>query len=190
MTRTTISPNISDILQLVENFPINNKLETEIDAKVSIENKKDVIQRLGINSKAITFRDIVNLLTNFIKGIYSTDAKITAVGRLSELRKVGCTYPAQYLLFDFCLAALEGDLLDAKLFLEHAFQIIGLSNQFNLLLSAIVYTPLTNDPDIRQLLTLLALEVQPARLDAYLELYGREFRTRYQIYKEEIMKLK
>ena len=34
MTRTTISPNISDILQLVENFPINNKLETEIDAKV------------------------------------------------------------------------------------------------------------------------------------------------------------
>ena len=88
------------------------------------------------------------------------------------------------------MAALEGDHLDAKLFLEHAFQIIGLSNQFNLLLSAIVYTPLTNDPDIRQLLTLLALEVQPARLDAYLELYGREFQTRYQIYKEEIMKLK
>jgi hypothetical protein len=74
--------------------------------------------------------------------------------------------------------------------LEHAFQIIGLSNQFNLLLSAIVYTPLTNDPDIRQLLTLLALEVQPARLDAYLELYGSEFQTRYQIYKEEIIKLK
>jgi hypothetical protein len=190
MTRTTISPNISDILQLLENFPINNKLETEIDAKVSIDNKKDVIERLGINGKAITFRDIVNLLINFIKGIYSTDAKINTVGRLSELRKVGCTYPAQYLLFDFCLAALEGDHLDAKLFLEHAFQIIGLSNQFNLLLSAIVYTPLTNDPDIRQLLTLLALEVQPARLDAYLELYGSEFQTRYQIYKEEIMKLK
>jgi hypothetical protein len=174
MTRTTISPNISDILELLENFPINNKLETEIDAKVSIGNKKDVIKRLGINNKAITFRDIVNLLTNFIKGIYSTDAKITSVGRLSELRKVGCTYPAQYLLFDFCLAALAGDHLDAKL----------------LLLSAIVYTPLTNDPDIRQLLTLLALEVQPARLDAYLELYGREFQTRYQIYKEEIIKLK
>jgi hypothetical protein len=190
MTRTTISPNISDILELLENFPINNKLETEIDAKVSIGNKKDVIKRLGINNKAITFRDIVNLLTNFIKGIYSTDAKISSVGRLSELRKVGCTYPAQYLLFDFCLAALAGDHLDAKLFLEHAFHIIGLSNQFNLLLSAIVYTPLTNDPDIRQLLTLLALEVQPARLDAYLELYGREFQTRYQIYKEEIIKLK
>lgn len=89
MTGTTISPNISDILQLLENFPINNKLETEVDSKVFIENKKDVIERLGINGKAITFRDIVNLLANFIKGIYSTDAKINTVGRLSELRNVG-----------------------------------------------------------------------------------------------------
>jgi hypothetical protein len=109
---------------------------------------------------------------------------------LDELRKVGCTYPAQYLLFDFCLAALEGDYLDAKLFLGHAIQIIGLSNRFNLLLSAIVYTPLTNDADVRQFLTLLALEVQPVKLDAYLELYGKEFQTRYQIYRDEIMKLK
>jgi hypothetical protein len=192
MPRTTIYPDISDILQLLENFPINNRLEVELDAKVPIQNKKDVTERLGINNKTITFRDVVNLLTNFIKGIYSTDAKITPVDRLDELQKVGlvCTYPAQYLLFDFCLAALEGDYLDAKLFLGHAIQIIGLSNQFNLLLSAIVYTPLTNDADIRQFLTLLALEVQPAKLDAYLELYGKEFQTRYQIYRDEIMRLK
>ena len=190
MPRTTIYPDISDILQLLENFPINNRLEVGLDAKVPIQNKKDVTERLGINNKTITFRDVVNLLTNFIKGIYSTDAKITPVDRLDELQKVGCTYPAQYLLFDFCLAALEGDYLDAKLFLGHAIQIIGLSNQFNLLLSAIVYAPLTNDADIRQFLTLLALEVQPAKLDAYLELYGKEFQTRYQIYRDEIMRLK
>jgi hypothetical protein len=53
-----------------------------------------------------------------------------------------------------------------------------------------VYTPLTNDADIRQFLTLLALEVQPAKLEAYLELYGKEFQTRYQIYRDEIMRLK
>src|SRR5919109_638340 len=169
MPHTNVYPDISDILQLLENFPINNRLEIELDAKIPIENKKDVTERLGISSKTITFRDVVNLLTNFIKGIYSTDAKITSVDRLDELRKVGCTYPAQYLLFDFCLAALEGDVLDAKLFLGHAIQIIGLSNQFNLLLS---------------------LEVQPAKLEAYLELYGKEFQTRYQIYRDEIMKLK
>ena len=190
MNSTTDSADISDILLLVENFPINNRLEIRLDAKVSIKNKKEIIERLGLNNKTITFRDIVNLLTNFIKGIYSADAKVASIDRLDELRKLGCTYPAQYLLFDFCLAALEGDYLDAKLFLGHASQIIGLSNQFNLLLSAIVYTPLTNEPEIRQLLTLLALEVQPAKLDAYLELYGKEFQTRYQMYKDEIMKLK
>jgi hypothetical protein len=43
-----------------------------------------------------------------------------------------------YLLFDFYLAALEADHLDAKLFLGHAFQIIGLGIQFSLLLSAII----------------------------------------------------
>ena len=186
MNRTTTVANISDILLLVENFPINNRLEIDLDAKVSVK-KKEIIERLGMNSKLLSFRDIINLLTNFIQGIYSTDAKID---RLDELRKIGCTYPARYLLFDFCLAALEGDYLDAKLFLGHASQIIGLSNQFNLLLSAIVYTPLTNEPEVRQLLTLLALEVQPAKLDAYLELYGKEFQARYQMYKDEIMKLK
>ena len=190
MNRTTTVADISDILLLVENFPINNRLEIDLDAKVSVKDKKEIIERLGMDSKLLSFRDIINLLTNFIKGIYSTDAKIASVDRLDELRKIGCTYPAQYLLFDFCLAALEGDNLDAKLFLGHASQIIGLSNQFNLLLSAIVYTPLTNEPEVRQLLTLLALEVQPAKLDAYMELYGKEFQARYQMYKDEIMKLK
>ena len=190
MNRTTTVADISDILLLVENFPINNRLEIDLDAKVSVKDKKEIIERLGMNSKLLSFRDIINLLTNFIRGIYSTDTKTASVDRLDELRKLGCTYPAQYLLFDFCLAALEGDHLDAKLFLGHASQIIGLSNQFNLLLSAIVYTPLTNEPEVRQLLTLLALEVQPAKLDAYLELYGKEFQARHQMYKDEIMKLK
>lgn len=189
MNRTTTVADISDILLLVENFPINNRLEIDLDAKVSVKDKREIIERLGMNSK-FSFRDIINLLTNFIKGIYSAGTKTASVDRLDELRKLGCTYPAQYLLFDFCLAALEGDYLDAKLFLGHASQIIGLSNQFNLLLSAIVYTPLTNEPEVRQLLTLLALEVQPAKLDAYLELYGKEFQARYQMYKDEIMKLK
>src|ERR687898_1184848 len=191
MNKSYTGPTISDILELVESIPINNKLEAEIGDKFSLENNNNKLaERVGLDEQKISFRDIVSLLIEFIKGIYSSNENIKPSIRLDELRKIGFTYPAQYLLFDFCLAALEGDLLDAKLFLGHASQIIGLSNQFNLLLSAIVYTPLTNEPEIRQLLTLLALEVQPAKLDAYLELYGKEFRTRYQMYKDEIMKLK
>jgi hypothetical protein len=40
MPRTTIYPDISDILQLLENFPINNRLEVELDAKVPYKIRK------------------------------------------------------------------------------------------------------------------------------------------------------
>ncbi len=192
MNKSYTGPTISDILELVESIPINNKLEAEIDAKFPLQNNNNnrIAERVNLDEQKISFRDIVSLLIDFIKGIYSSNENVKPSIRLDELRKIGCTYPTQYLLFDFCLAALEGDLLDAKLFLGHAFNIIGLSNQLNLLLSAIVYTPLTYDKQIRELLTLLALEVQPANMEAYLELYGKDFRKRHQIYKNEMMKLK
>jgi hypothetical protein len=191
MNKSYIGPNIADILELVESIPINNKLEAEIDAKFPLENNNNrIAERVSLDEQKISFRDIVSLLIDFIKGIYSSDENVKSSIRLDKLRKIGCTYPAQYLLFDFCLAALEGDLLDAKLFLGHAFNIIGLSNQLNLLLSAIVYTPLTSEKEVRELLTLLALEVQPANMEAYLQLYGKDFQKRHQIYENEIMKLK
>ena len=191
MNKSYTGPTISDILELVESIPINNKLEAEIDAKFPLQNNNNrIAERVSLDEQKISFRDIVSLLIEFIKGIYSSNENVKPSIRLDELRKIGCTYPTQYLLFDFCLAALEGDLLDAKLFLGHAFNIIGLSNQLNLLLSAIVYTPLTYDKQIRELLTLLALEVQPANMEAYLELYGKDFQNRHQIYKNEMMKLK
>lgn len=193
MNKSYTGPNISDILELVESIPINNKLEAEIDTKFPLQknnNNNRIAERVNLDEQKISFRDIVSLLIEFIKGIYSSNENIKPTKRLDELRKIGCTYPTQYLLFDFCLAALEGDFLDAKLFLGHALNIIGLSNQLNLLLSAIVYTPLTYDQQIRELLTLLALEVQPANMAAYLELYGKDFQNRHQIYENEIMKLK
>jgi hypothetical protein len=191
MNKSYTGPNIADILELVESIPINNKLEAEIDAKFPLENNNNrIAERVSLDEQKISFRDIISLLIDFIKGIYSSDENVKSSIRLDKLRKIGCTYPAQYLLFDFCLAALEGDLLDAKLFLGHAFNIIGLSNQLNLLLSAIVYTPLTSEKEVRELLTLLALEVQPANMEAYLQLYGKDFQKRHQIYENEIMKLK
>lgn len=63
MNRTTTVADISDILQLVENFPINNRLEIDLDAKVSVKDKREIIERLGMNSKLLSFRDIINLLT-------------------------------------------------------------------------------------------------------------------------------
>ena len=196
-----------DILRLVEIIPIDNgKLKKSINAKIpfkDLENNVDekTLMVLFGQEKAtadgkskkketISFRDIVRLLIKFLKGSDIKESKIALGGRLEELRKIGITYPAQYLLFDFCLAALEGDHLDAKLYLAHGFQILGLSQTFNLLLSAIVYTPLTNDEEVRELLTLLAVISQPADAKVYLELYGEDFNKRYNIFQNELIKIK
>jgi hypothetical protein len=198
---------LSDILRLVEIIPIDNgKLKKSINAKIPFKDVGNNVDEKtlmvlfgqeeatadgkGKKKETISFRDIVRLLIKFLKGSDIKESKIALGGRLEELRKIGITYPAQYLLFDFCLAALEGDHLDAKLYLAHGFQILGLSQRFNLLLSAVVYTPLTEDEEIRELLTLLAVISQPADAKVYLDLYGEEFRKRYDIFQNELMKIK
>jgi hypothetical protein len=198
---------LSDILRLVEIIPIDNgKLKKSINAKIpfkDLENnvdQKTLIVLFGQEEatadgkskkkETISFRDIVRLLIKFLKGSDIKESKIALGGRLEELRKIGITYPAQYLLFDFCLAALEGDHLDAKLYLAHGFQILGLSQRFNLFLSAVVYTRLTEDEEVRELLTLLAVISQPADAKVYLELYGEDFKKRYDIFQNELMKIK
>ena len=198
---------LSDILRLVEIIPIDNgKLKKSINAKIpfkDVENNVDEKTLMVIFGKGqvsadgkskkmetISFRDIVRVLIKFLKGSDIKESKIALGGRLEELRKIGITYPAQYLLFDFCLAALEGDHLDAKLYLAHGFQILGLSQRFNLLLSAVVYTPLTEDEEVRELLTLLAVISQPADAKVYLEIYGDDFKERYDIFQNELMKIK
>jgi hypothetical protein len=101
MNKSYTGPNISDILELVESIPINNKLEAEIDAKFPLQNNNNnrIAESVSLDEQKISFRDIVNLLTDFIKGIYSNNENIKPSKRLDELRKIGCTYPTQYLLF-------------------------------------------------------------------------------------------
>lgn len=68
---------------------------------------------------------------------------------MDELRIIGIPYPAQYLQLDLCLAASEGrNHLDARLYLARGFQNLGLSQKLNLLLSATVYTQLTEDEEV------------------------------------------
>ena len=71
MNKSYTSPNIADILELVESIPINNKLEAEIGAKFPLGNNNRIAERVGLDEQKISFRDIVSLLIDFIKGIYS-----------------------------------------------------------------------------------------------------------------------
>jgi hypothetical protein len=108
--------------------------------------------------------------------------------RYKQLREIGCSYPIEYLLFDFCLAALDEDYLDAALYLAHSFHILGLSKSFNLLLSVIVNEKLAHDRDVRRLITLLARAMEPRDAELYIDTYGVTFRRRYELYREELRK--
>ena len=94
-----------------------------------------------------------------------------------------------YLLFDFCLASLDGDLGDARLFLAHSYHILGLNSSLNLLLSVTVNETLTQDGDARDLLVLLARATEPQSSRSYLDTFGPDFKRRYDTYLRELKRL-
>ncbi len=173
-----------EILKLVEYIPIDSNIPSNgrfadnltMDSEFYFES----IQRKG------SFRDIIRLITRELaKEKEDTTLKhiLFPEQRVNQLREIGCSYPVEYLFFDFCLAALHGDYLDAGLYLAHSFHILGLSKLFNLVLSVIVNEQLAYDKDARELIVLLARAIEPPNAEAYIDTYGSRFRYRYEVYK-------
>ena len=141
-----------------------------------------------------SFRDIVRVIDMELAKIVGQQSRqqrekqnatfLNIEQRYKQLREIGCSYPMEYLLFDFCLAALDEDYLDAALYLAHSFHILGLSKSFNLLLSVIVNEKLTYDRDVKRLIILLARAIEPRNAESYVYTYGIRFRRRYEIYRE------
>ena len=185
-----------EILKLVEYIPITGNLPSNgrfaknitIDSMLYFES----IQRTG------SFRDIVRVINMELAKIgrqqnrlQREKEKATFLDieqRYKQLHEMGCSYPIEYLLFDFCLAALDEDFLDAALYLAHSFHILGLSKSFNLLLSVIVNEQLAYDKDARELIVLLARAIEPRNAESYIDTYGSRFRRRYEMYREGLRK--
>ncbi|HYX55171.1 MAG TPA: hypothetical protein VE818_03345 [Nitrososphaeraceae archaeon] len=187
---------LSEILKLIEYIPITGSLpnngkfaeNTTIDSEFYFES----IQRNG------SFRDIVRFINKELAKEEEQYWKMknnillleAAEQRYTQLREIGCSYPIEYILFDFCLAVLDGDYLDAGLYLAHSFHILGLSKSFNLLLSVIVNEQLAFCKDVRELVILLARSIEPRNAEKYIDIFGSGFRKRYKMYKEEEQELR
>ncbi|HEX5892703.1 MAG TPA: response regulator [Nitrososphaeraceae archaeon] len=181
-----------EILKLVEYIPITGSLpsngrfakNTTMDSMFYFES----LQRKG------SFRDIVRVINMELAKIVGQQNRLRREKqkatfldieqRYNQLQEIGCSYPVEYLLFDFCLAALDEDSLDAALYLAHSFHILGLSKSFNLLLSVIVNEKLIYDSDARRLIILLARAIEPRNAESYVDTYGSRFRRRYEMYKD------
>ena len=181
-----------EILKLVEYIPITGNLPSNgrfaknitVDSMFYFES----IRRTG------SFRDIVRVINMELAKIVIQQNRLQREKekatfldieqRYKQLHEIGCSYPIEYLLFDFCLAALEEDLLDAALYLAHSFHILGISKSFNLLLSVIINEKLVYDRDVRRLIILLARAIEPRNAESYIDTYGSRFRRRYELYRE------
>jgi hypothetical protein len=188
-----------DIARMVEYIPITGTLPSSgrliegetMDSNFLIKEVDSFESNLGLTSKgSISLRDIVKIFSLYLR---NTSWKVLVnKQRYSQLGEMGCTYPAHYLLFDFCLAALDEDYLNARLYLSHSFHILGLHKPLNLLLSVLVNEEeqkLLRDKDVREFLALLAKAVEPRNASKYINTYGKEFGRRYKVYKEELNKL-
>jgi hypothetical protein len=181
-----------EILKLVEYIPITGSLPSNgrfaknitIDSMFYFES----LQRKG------SFKDIVRVINMELAKIGGQQNRfqremqnatfLDIEQRYKQLHEIGCSYPVEYLLLDFCLAALDEDYLDAALYLAHSFHILGLSKSFNLLLSVIVNEKLMYDRDVKRLIILLARAIEPRNAESYINTYGTRFRRRYDIYRE------
>ena len=191
--------SFEDIARMVEYIPMSGTLPSSgrliegdtIDSNFLIKDADNFASNLGLLRKgSISLRDIIKAFTLYLKDI--NWEVLVNKQRYSQLGEMGCTYPAQYLLFDFCLAALGEDYLNARLYLAHAFHILGLHKPLNLLLSVIVNEEeqqLLKDKDVKEFLVLLTKAVEPRNASMYINTYGNEFSRRYNIYREELNKL-
>src|SRR5919197_265148 len=183
-----------DIARMIESIPISFTLPNSgrliegetMDSNFLINEVDNFASILGLPRKgSISFRDIVNVFSLYLKDI--NWQLLMNKQRYSQLVEIGCTYPAQYLLFDFCLAALDEDYLNARLYLAHSFHILGLHKPLNLLLSVVVNEQeqqLLKDKDVREFLALLAKAAEPRNASKYINTYGNEFSRRYRVYIE------
>ena len=188
-----------DIARMVEYIPITGTLPNSgrliegetMDSNFIIKEADSFASKLGLSRKgSISLRDIVKIFSLYLKD--TNWELLVNKQRYSQLVEIGCTYPAQYLLFDFCLAALDEDYLNARLNLAHSFHILGLHKPLNLLLSVIVNEEeqqLLKDKDVREFLVLLAKAAEPRNASKYINIYGNEFSRRYSVYIDELNKL-
>ena len=201
-----------EIEWLIEYIPIdydnnNNNLQgsdaklakdVSIDSQFYFEDIDGIATRLGIigimarKDTVVSFRDIVKLFNKFLKD--ATLEELVNKQRYKQLQQAtngASILPLMAVLFDFCLATLEGDILDAKLYLTHSLYLLGLHKRLHILLSVIVneLSAIREDRDVRELLTSITLITEPYNVDIYFDPNGAFFNKRYSIYLEELQKL-
>ena len=195
MAKFDEGPDIfSEIAKLIELIPIDTTLpssailsqDVTLDSRFHADKMQAlsyIFTRLAISKTSISLRDIIKMFNSYLR---SGCDKSIIFQRYNQLSQIGCTFPVEYLLFDYCLAVLDGDYLNAKLYLAHSFHILGIRNSLNIVLSVIINDILKHDKDVREFITRLGKAIEPRNANSYIDSYGPGFAKRYQTYLGEL----
>lgn len=189
-----------EIERLVEFIPIEIKSEglgklqdnIHINTQFYFKDLDGIAVRLGVleaGKSMISVIDIVKLLNKFLK-----DAKIDEIvespRHYKQMQTNSSGIPLKSLLFDFSLAALNEDILDAKLYLAHSYYLLGLRRRLVLLLSILVNkSEYLRNKEVRKLLIYLAIMSEPNNIDVHFDLDNNGFSPRYSIYIHELQEI-
>ena len=177
-----------EIERLIEYIPIDSSIlsdsklskGTTMDSQFHFQDIDGVATRLGIievGRNTVSLKDIVKLFNKFLRD--ASVEEIIGKQQYIQIQNISRSgLPLRNLLFDFCLAALEGDILDSKLYLTHSLYLLGLHGRLTQLLSVIV-----NES------SLLARITEPNNIDVYFDADDNGFNKRYIIYLNELQKL-
>ncbi|QLH07673.1 hypothetical protein C5F50_11775 [Nitrosopumilus ureiphilus] len=183
----TFTPDIYDeITTMIQYIPIiNDEIQDgDIDTQFGIPlDEIEMAKKIGHNKDWISVRDIINLMIKLLQ-----DERRTELIDLQQyaILMSGISYPPQYLLFDYCLAALDKDITDALLYLDHSYKILNLSSSFHIMLACITRNKFLDDKDVRKFLAILANTIQPISAPSHKDRYGQEYRNRFDTYDKEL----
>lgn len=174
------------ITMLVQDISITEErgLQNDIDDQCyPMYTPEGILESLGHLSATISFREIIVMLTKYLQDDCHDDILHDI---FKELRVYGATYPYQYPLFDFCLAALSDDFTDAILHLDNARNLLGISDNLWMILMCFRNEQIVHDRDMRKFLATLAASIVPISAHCHTDRYGKEYEKRFEIYRKEL----
>jgi len=144
-------------------------------------------RRLGFKRKTISVRDVIHLINDYLYPridffyVNSPKRKVMVERLLPWIRRQNGG-PHEYLFFNACLSAMDGNLTDTILSLSSNHYLHGLDYDVYKFLDCLVREGFTEDKDVQKLFTLLAKAIQPPSADCHSDRFGEGYTKRFERY--------
>lgn len=152
---------------------------------------KEMAKRLNFTRTKISLRDYIHMINDYLLlriDFYYLNSPLQRImtRRLLPWTEKQVGGPHQYVIFNACLCAIDGDITNARLFLAHSHYILGLPIRLYMFLEHLLEEGYTHDKDVKKLFTLLAKSIQPPSANCYTDRFGEVYSKRFEKYNNNL----